>query len=399
MLMKRMRGMKTGQLKSLDSRFLLFAYSKSVSVSRGSGSFLYDCEGKRYIDLISGVATCPVGHSNKAVVRAITSQAKKILNPSNLYYSEPQVLLAKELCALSGLSKVFFSNSGTEANECAIKLARLATGKPKIICAENSFHGRTFGSLSATWDLAYKKPFEPLVPGFEFVPYGDVSELEKALDSSTAAVMLEPIQGEAGIIVPPKGYLRSVANLCSRKGILLIMDEIQSGNGRTGKFFCYQHEGIKPDIVTLAKGLANGVPIGATIARNGIDFKPKEHGSTFGGNALACSAALATIGEIRKAIPGIARKERHFKSLLLSLVPEFFSEVRGKGLMLGAELRTELQGTATAQIVSECASNGLLINCCHKKTLRFLPPLTITEQELSKAFSILKSILMKHSKN
>ncbi len=282
-----------------EKKYLMQSYTRyPVVLEKGKGVWVWDSKGKKYLDCVGGIATVSVGHGNNEVSQAVSQQMKKITNVTNLYYTEPQVELAKKLSALSGLQKTFFCNSGAEANEAALKLARACTGKTDFICCEHAFHGRTFGSLSATWKEKFKKKFEPLVPGFSFVPFNDADAVKAAITGKTAAVIIEPIQGEAGVIVPEKGYLAHVSQICKAEGILLIVDEVQTGNGRTGAFFCFQHETIIPDMVTIAKGLANGIPIGACIAKKGIDFSPGDHGTTFGGNTISCAAALATLSFI-----------------------------------------------------------------------------------------------------
>jgi len=371
-------------IKKESSQYLLNTYKKSICLESGKGCIVYDLEGKGYIDLIGGIATCSVGHANPAVVKAISSQANSIINPSNLFYSKPQIQLAKKLVSLSSLDKCFFSNSGSEAIETAIKLVRKVTKKKQIVAMKNGFHGRTLGSLSATWTKKYKKSFEPLIPGFKHADFGDIVSLKKKLGPDTAGVLMEPIQGEAGVIVPSPGYLKEVQETCNEYGVLLILDEIQTGCGRTGKFFCFQHEGLKPDIVTIAKGLANGIPIGVTLAAKGLDFEPGDHGSTFGGNNLSCTAALVTISVIEKVMPQVEAKGKKIMSGLE--VMEKVKEVRGKGLMIGA-------ATVGNDYVEKCAVKGLLVNSPHPGVLRMLPPLTITNKEIDDAILILKQVL------
>jgi len=285
-------------LIKLEKENVMQTYSRiQVEFSHGSGCYLFDNKGKKYLDMVSGIATCPIGHGNKEFAKIVKRQILRLTNVSNLYYSRPQLLLAKKLSKLSGLDKCFFSNSGTESIEAAIKLAKKHTGKNKIIAMKSGFHGRTYGSLSATDKTSIKKDFGELLPGFVHVSYNDVIAISKAIDKGTAAVLIEPIQGESGVIVPSFGFLKKVRKLCTQKKVLLILDEIQTGLGRTGKFFAFDHENIKPDIVTLAKGLANGIPIGVTIASKKVakSFVPGDHGSTFGGNAVSSTAALFTL--------------------------------------------------------------------------------------------------------
>ena len=291
--------MESNKIKQLESEHIMQTYTRfNLVVDHGKGCYIYDKDGKGYLDFLGGIATCSVGHGNKEVAKAISEQAKKLINITNLYYTELQVVLAEKLSKLSSLKKCFFCNSGTEANEAAIKLAKKITGKKQFIAFEHSFHGRTAASLAATWKEKYKKPFEPLGLDVKFVKYNNIEDLEKVISKDIAAIIIEPIQGEAGVIVPEKGYLKKVKEICEKNNILMIADEVQSGTGKTGKFFAYQHENIIPDIVTLAKGLANGVPIGVCISN--LDFDKGDHASTFGGNNISCAAANATIDYIQK---------------------------------------------------------------------------------------------------
>ncbi len=358
-----------------------------VVLTHAKGVYVYDSNGKKYLDLVGGIACVPVGHCNPAVTRAITIQAKKIVHVSNLYYTEPQIKLAKKLTKISHMKSCFFCNSGTEANEAALKLAKKITKKTDFIVAKNAFHGRTHGSLSATWKKTYKDPFEPLLPGFTFVEYDDVQAIANAITSRTAAVMLEPIQGEAGVLIPKEGYLKNVAELCKKKNILLILDEVQTGNGRTGTFFAYQKEGIIPDIVTTAKGLANGLPIGVCLAKT-EGFSKGEHGSTFGGNPLVCAAADAVVTLLlEKKRMKHALDLGNFLKEELTKLPNV-KEVRGQGLMIGLDLTVESKPIAQA-----CLAKGLLINAIEPYTLRLLPALTITKEQIRRAVQILSQVL------
>ncbi len=361
---------------------LMNTYKRNLYLEKGNGSYVYDINGKKYLDLIGGIATCSVGHSNPEIVKVINEQSNKLITASNLFCSKSQELLAKKLSELSGLNKCFFSNSGTEAVEAAIKLVRKHSNK-KIIAMKNSFHGRTFGSLSATWNPKFKNNFEPLLPGFVHVDFNNIKALKKEIDNKTAAVIIEPIQGEAGIIIPSEGYLKEVESLCKKNNVLLIIDEIQTGNGRTGKYFYYQHENVKPDIVTLAKGLANGLPIGVTISD--LDFEPGDHGSTFGGNDFCCNVALKTIDIIEELLPGVEEKGDYFTSKLSEIKSSKIKEIRGKGLMIAVEFFEEVE-----PIVKKSLENGLLINKVQKKVIRFLPPLTISIEEIDTGIEILK---------
>jgi len=382
--------MNSEKIKQLEKEHIMQTYGRlNLVVDYGKDAYIYDKDGKKYLDFLGGIACCSVGHGNKRVADAISEQAKKLLNITNLYYTEPQVVLAEKLSKLSGLKKCFFCNSGTEANEAAIKLAKKTTGKKKFIAFEHSFHGRTTGSLAATWKPKYKEPFEPLTPDVVFVEYNNIKALEKAITKETAAVIIEPIQGEAGIIVPKQSFLTKVKKLCEKNNILLIVDEVQSGTGRTGKFFAFQHENIKPDIVTIAKGLANGVPIGVCISD--LDFEAGNHASTFGGNNLACAAANATVDFIldNKLMENAVKVGDYFKKKLNESNKKIIKEVRGKGLMIGIELNQN----KTKQITEKCLENGLIINNATDNILRFLPPLIITKKEVDDAIGILDGVL------
>ena len=379
----------------LESGYIMPTYSRSkVVLEKGNGLWVFDRDRNKYLDFIGGIATCPIGHSNPVLVKAVERQVGKIINTTNLFYTEPQVLLAEKLSQLSGIkSKVFFSNSGAESVEAAIKLARKFTGKTDIIATEHSFHGRTFGALSATWKPKIREPFKPLVPGFKHIKYNNSNALKGEITSKTAAFIVEPIQGEGGITVPSNGYLKEVSDICTKRDILLIVDEIQTGLGRTGKFFAYQNEGIKPDIITLAKGLAGGIPIGVTIAKSKVAdaFAKGDHGSTFGGNSLSTSAANAVVDYIlkNKLMDNATVVGKYFTDKLKQLAHKysFIKQVRGKGLMVGMELFIEGK-----DIVEKCLRRGLLINCCTEKVLRFLPPLTVTKKEVDICVGILDDV-------
>ena len=384
--------MKSEQIIGLEEKYIMQTYTRfPIVVDKGIGCYVFDKNGKKYLDFLGGIACNPAGHGNKEVANAIAKQAEKLLNISNLYYTEQQVVLAEKLVKISGLGKCFFCNSGAEANETAFKLARKITGKTKIIAMEHAFHGRTFGALAATWKMKYKQPFEPLVPGFAHVPYNNIDAVYSAIDLNTAAVIAEPIQGEAGIIVPDKGYLAKLKKICEEQKILLIADEVQSSL-RTGKFFAYQHENIKPDIVTLAKGIANGVPIGICIANKGLDFDKGNHASTFGGNSLACAAANATIDFIlkKKLVENAEKIGNYFIKKLNELKEKkaIIKEVRGKGLMVAIELNKEVN-----PYVDKCLEKGLIVNNVTDTAMRFLPPLTIKEKEVDECIEILDEVL------
>ena len=377
-------------IKELEHQYIMHTYNRfDVVITKGKGCYVFDDKAKKYLDFITGIGCVPLGHANPAVSKAMAKQAASLMQVSNLYYTKPQVELAQKLSKISGLQKCFFCNSGTEANEAAIKLAKKISKKKKFIAFEHSFHGRTTGSLAATSKIKYKEPFMPLAPLVTFVKYNDISSLEQAISKETAAVIIEPIQGEAGIIIPDKGYLKQVEKVCKKHKILLIVDEVQSGNGKTGKFFAYQLENVKPDIVTTAKGLANGFPIGVCIARKGLDFKPGEHASTFGGNSLACAAAIATIDEIMKLMQNAQKMGNYLMQQLKNIKKPIIKKVKGKGLMIGIELKKDV----AKNITLKCLKKGLLVNNVADDILRCLPPLTITKKEADTAVKILKEVL------
>src|SRR3989338_4005049 len=377
-------------IKELEHQYIMHTYNRfDVVITKGKGCYVFDDKGKKYLDFITGIGCVPLGHANPAVSKAMAKQAASLMQVSNLYYTKPQVELAQKLSKISGLQKCFFCNSGTEANEAAIKLAKKISKKKKFIAFEHSFHGRTTGSLAATSKIKYKEPFMPLAPLVTFVKYNDISSLEQAISKETAAVIIEPIQGEAGIIIPDKGYLKQVEKVCKKHKILLIVDEVQSGNGKTGKFFAYQLENVKPDIVTTAKGLANGFPIGVCIARKGLDFKPGEHASTFEGHSLACAAAIATIDEIMKLMQNAQKMGNYLMQQLKNIKKPIIKKVKGKGLMIGIELKKDV----AKNITLKCLKKGLLVNNVADDILRCLPPLTITKKEADTAVKILKEVL------
>ena len=385
--------MESDDIPTREKKYLMQVYSRMpLVVSHGAGSYLFDKDGKKYLDLVGAIATNSIGYGNRAVAKALADQSRKLINATNLYYTEAQVQLAEKLNFLSGLDKAFFCNSGAEAVEAAIKLARKSTKKKEILATTNGFHGRTFGALSATGKETIKKPFEPLVPHFRHIPYNNPAALKRAIGKETAAFIVEPIQGEAGIIVPDPNYLIQVWELCEEKDVLLIVDEIQTSL-RTGHWFAFQRPKISPDIVTLAKGIANGVPIGATLAKEGVAgaFEKGDHGSTFGGNSLSCAAALATLDFIEKndLILQAKLKGDYLFEQLISLNSPAVNEVRGRGLMAAVELKKD----NAADIAKKALKKGLIVNKSTDKVLRFLPPLTITEKELDEGVRKLEKVL------
>ncbi|RLG33070.1 acetylornithine transaminase [Methanosarcinales archaeon] len=351
-----------------------------IVLVKGNGAYVWDAEGRKYLDFVAGIAVNNVGHCHPKVVDAIKRQAELLIHTSNLYFTEPQVVLARRLCEIAGMRKAFFCNSGAEAVEGAIKLAKRYTGKSKIIAARGSFHGRTAGSLSLTDSPKYQAPFMPLMPGVEFVPYNDVDTLAERIDDETAAVILEPVQGESGVNIPDDDYLKGVREICDEKEVLLIFDEVQTGFGRTGRWFGKDHADVLPDIMTLGKAIAGGLPMGAVLSSEGVEFAPGEHASTFGGGPLICSAAIATIEAIESEdlVRNSARMGEILLRKLRSLDLSIVREIRGRGLMIGMELEK-----AGAGIVDIFRESGVLINCTAETVLRFVPPLIIGEREIS----------------
>lgn len=380
------------ELKQLDSSHIMPTYKRQdLLLERGDGCYVFDQDGKKYLDFIGGIATCTVGHNNPAIVKAISDQAQKLISVSNLYYTEPQIRLAQKLTKLSGLKRVFFCNGGADANEAAIKLAKKVTGKKEFIAFVDAFHGRTTGSLALTWKPEYKEPFLPLSPAVTFAQYNDIESLESLVGEDTAAVIVEPIQGEAGIVVPDDEFLGAIRKLCTEHNILMIVDEVQTGVGRTGTFFAYQHNGIKPDIITVAKGLANGVPIGVCLSD--YDLERGEHGSTLGGNSLSCATANATIDYIESHdLMDNAEKVGGYlmdKLRTLQETTPLIRQVRGKGLMIGIVL----QEPEAARIVEQSMSHGLLCNAATPSVVRLLPPLIATKEQADECVAIFAKVL------
>lgn len=372
----------TGQMKTLDERYYMPAFSRDMAIVKGEGSKVRDGAGREYIDCVAGIAVCSTGHCHPAVVKAICDQAHELIHCSNLYYIPHQGELAKKLVEVTGMHKAFFSNSGAEATDGALKLARVRTGRKKFVAFTHGFHGRTVGSLAVTHKPAIREPFEPLGMPATFVEYGDLEGLKKVVDSDTAGVIVEPIQGEAGVIIPPDSFFEGVREICDTSGALMIVDEVQTGMGRTGTWLAIQHTKVKPDIVTLAKGIASGFPMGALVAREGLEFKKSEHGSTFAGGPLACAAALATIGVIEEVLPSVAAKGERFRAGLAKYNP------RVRGLMIGITV-----GDTCPDVQKKCAEAGVLVNCAADGNLRLVPPLTITNAEIDQVVKVLNGIL------
>jgi len=372
----------TSQLKALDERYFMPAFSREMAIVKGSGSTVWDAEGKEYLDCVAGIAVCSTGHCHPAVVKAICDQAHQLIHCSNLYYVPHQGDLAKKLVEITGMHKAFFSNSGAEATDGALKLARVRTGRKKFVAFTHGFHGRTVGSLGVTHKPSIREPFEPLGMIKTFVDYGDVKGLKKVMDNDTAGVIFEPIQGEAGVIIPPDSFIECIREVCDTTGALMIADEVQTGMGRTGRWLAMQHTKVKPDIVTLAKGIASGFPMGAFLAREDLEFRKGEHGSTFAGGPLACAAALATIGVIEELLPDVARKGERFKKGLARYHP------RGRGLMIGMTV-----GDSCQEVQKRCAEQGVLVNCAADGNLRLVPPLVITDAEIDRAVGVIDGTL------
>jgi acetylornithine/N-succinyldiaminopimelate aminotransferase len=365
-----------------------------VTFVRGEGCLLFDEDGKEYLDLVAGIAVNLLGHAHPDIARTVGGQARTLIHTSNLYFTRPQVELARRLVELSFPSRVFLCNSGAEANEAAIKLARKwgarnRDGAFEIITTDGSFHGRTLATVTAGGQAKYSDPFKPLPDGFVHVPYNDVDAIKAATTEPTVAVMLEPVMGEIGIIPAAKGYLAAVRSWCDEKGLLLILDEVQTGLGRTGKWFAHQHHGITPDVMTLAKGLGGGVPIGACLASPRADvFEPGDHGSTFGGNPLACMAALTVLTVIER--DGLVGHAAEMGELLHGALEGLGAkEVRGLGLMQAAEF-AEPHAKAFQQ---SCLESGLIINAVDENSIRLVPPLIITGAEIDRAQATMQKVL------
>jgi acetylornithine/N-succinyldiaminopimelate aminotransferase len=388
------------QVIGLARKYLTANYTRyPVCLVRGENSWVWDAEGNRYLDFFPGWGCDLLGHCPPRVVQAVQEQVAALIHVPNTWYTEAQALLGQALSDRTDFGGVcFFCNSGAEANEAAIKLARL-NGKPKgrykIVTFTGGFHGRTMGALTATAQPKYHAGFEPMLPGFAYAPFGDLAATEKAIDGETCAIMLEPIQGEGGINLPPAGFLEGLRDLCDRNGLLLILDEVQSGMGRTGKWYAHQHWGVTPDIVTLAKALAGGVAMGGLIAKPevGDKLKPGTHAATFGGNPLAARAALATIETIEadNLLERAVQIGEKFRTRFLALKERcpLVAEVRVKGAMIGVELAVE-----GAAVVQACLQKGLLINCTHQTVLRLLPALTISDEQIDDGCDVIADVLL-----
>ncbi|MCM8784169.1 MAG: aspartate aminotransferase family protein [Candidatus Omnitrophica bacterium] len=392
--------MKTEEVIKLYEDYVMNTYTRMpISLAKGKGSRVWDLEQREYLDFFPGWGVSGLGHVHPKITSAIKEQAKKLIHVSNNYYHHLQARLAKKIIDLSFPGKIFFCNSGAEANEAAFKLARIyGQGKRfEIIAFENSFHGRTIAAIAATGQKKYQEGFEPLPSGFIHVPYNNIKAVRNALSERTIAVILELIQGEGGIKVADFEFVNELYRLCKEKDVLLIVDEVQTGMGRTGEFFCFQNYGIIPDIMTLAKALGGGLPIGAMVARSGVAecFRPGMHASTFGGSPLVCKAALTVIETIQKdRLLNNCRRLGNYLKEKLSVFKEKFSfvrEVRGMGLMLALEL--DISGKT---VVDQCRKRGLLINCTQERILRIMPAINVSKKDIDKAVGILEDVLKEH---
>tara|TARA_R110001606_G_scaffold397272_3_gene573233 strand:+ start:1360 stop:2553 length:1194 start_codon:yes stop_codon:yes gene_type:complete len=392
-------------LEDMSDQFLIPTYARQpVSFERGEGVWLYDPAGKRYLDAVSGVGVCNLGHAHPAVVRALGEQAARVMHTSNLYRIPGQEKLAARLCEVSGMEKAFFGNSGAEANEAAIKLARLhgrrrGVEKPVTLVMSGSFHGRTMATLSATANRKVQEGYAPLLEGFRQLPYNDLPAVEQAVSDDVVAILVEPVQGEGGVIVPDAGYLAGLRALCDRHGWLLMLDEVQSGNGRTGSYFACLAEGVRPDVLTTAKGLGNGFPIGACLVSGPAAdlFGPGSHGSTYGGNPLGAAAALAVMdtltGGVIDAVDARGEALRAALQQKLSDI-DLVRGVRGRGLMIGIQLDRDC-----GELVGRAREAGLLINVTAGSVVRLLPPLIISDDEIRFLADTLSAVIREYARD
>ena len=394
--------MLTEELVQGARQYLMNTYTRyPVGISRGHGTRVYDMEGREYLDFLAGIAVNALGHCHPKVTLAIQKQAQSLLHASNLFYTEPQISLARVLVDHSFADKVFFCNSGAEANEAAIKLARRwaherdGAGRFEIVSMVNSFHGRTLATLTATGQDKVQKGYEPLPEGFRYVPFNDVEALSQAVTTKTAAVLLEPVQGEGGVWVATQGYLKACRDICSERGALLMFDEVQTGIGRTGRLFAYEHFGVAPDVMTLAKGLGGGVAIGACLATDAVAkvFVPGSHASTFGGNPLACAAAVAVLEVIledQDILGHCARMGEHFRKSLEDLQGgcPTIKEIRGMGLLIGIEISCDAR-----ELVEGLRKRGVLANATSDRVLRFVPPLIVSQAEIDRVVATLGDVI------
>ena len=394
--------MKLEELQALEQRFLMQTYKRApVEFVRGEGTLLWDAEGRQYLDFLAGISVCSVGHCHPAVVEAVREQAGALMHVSNLFYTQPMVRLAERLSGSSLGGKVFLANSGTEANECAIKVARKHAHRrgiesPEIVSFERDFHGRTYGALSATPKLAENPALGPMLPGFRSVPFDDAGALREAVGENTAAVMLEPIQGESGVYPLSEETLLAARQACDESGALLLFDEIQTGMGRTGSLWAYEQTPVRPDVLTSAKALGGGLPVGACVIAEGLGdvLEPGDHGSTFAGGAVGSAAALAVLDLVDD--PALLRSVRELGSALRQslLQADGVTEVRGRGLMLGVGLESGIDAT---KLASELLERGLIVNVPEPGTLRLLPPLTVDSAQIERAAGLIADSLLSYA--
>ena len=387
--------MNNKEIIDLDSKYIIQTYGRQpLALTHGEGVIVWDADGNKYIDFFAGIAVNVLGQSHPKIIETVKKQVEKLIHVSNIYYTEESVTLAKKLTEITIFERVFYVNSGSEANEGIIKLARKFTGKGEIIATNNSFHGRTLGSVTATGQDKYKEAFKPLPPGFKHVPYGDSEAIANVIGDDTAAILVEAIQGEGGVVVPPKNYLKEVEAICREKGVLLMLDEVQTGFGRTGEMFAYELYGIKPDIITIAKAFGSGYPIGGILARGDVAtaFDYGDHGSTFGGNPLACAVAMAVIDTIEEEnlLDNSKTVGKYLKNKFNQLNDKYdcITDVRGFGLLLAIELNRN-----SAEITDKMREKGFLINSTAGNILRFTPPLVITTDHIDKMFMVLNEVL------
>lgn len=382
----------TNQIQEIEDQHTSGLYAKRpIAIVRGQGAHLWDADGNEYIDCVGGQGTANIGHGNLAVAQAIAEQAATLISCPEMFYNDQRAALEARLCALTGFPRVFLCNSGAEAVEAAIKFARITSGRTGVVATMRAFHGRTMGALSATWEKKYREPFEPLVPGFSHVAYNNLEALQNAVTEQTAAVILEVVQGEGGVHPGQAAYLQGAQAICQEKGALLIIDEIQTGFGRTGRWFAHQHYGLKPDLVTMAKSMAGGLPMGAVLLGERIGkLPPAVHGSTFGGNPLACAAALATIDFIdSNHLPErSAELGAWFLAQLQGIQSPLIREVRGLGLMVGIELKQKVTPYLQALM-----ARGVLALPAGLTVMRFLPPLVIEQSDLEQVVEAVKVVL------
>lgn len=379
-----------------EDRYTSGLYTKRpIAILRGEGARLWDSEGRQYIDCVGGQGAANIGHANPLVAQAIAEQAQRLISCPEMFYNDRRAQLEERLCQVSGYPRLFLCNSGTEANEAAIKFARLTTGRTEIIAFKRAFHGRTFGALSATWEKKYREPFEPLVPGFTHLTYNDAEALQAAVNEQTAAVLLEVVQGEGGVHPASAEFLQTAQQVCRERGALLIVDEVQTGFGRTGKLFAFQHYNLQPDLVCLAKSIAGGLPMGAVLIGERVgSLPPQTHGSTFGGNPLACAAALASINFLLdNHLPERAAElGGWFIEQLRQIESPLIREVRGLGLMVGIELKQKVTPYLQALM-----SEGVLALPAGLTVMRFLPPLVIEKSDLERVVEAVQVVLSREA--